>query len=278
MYTDKVRCFNATGFHSMAYQEWGDPANERVLVCVHGLARNSRDFDALAVVLAEEYRVICPDVVGRGQSDWLPAGQAYAIPQYLNDMTTLLARLNVDQVDWIGTSMGGIIGMCLAAMPDSPIRRLVLNDIGAFVPASSLQRISTYLGDHRFSSLAEVEAYMRETYLSFTGLTDQQWRALAKHGSRQLSKTEYALHYDPAIAEATKAVTDDDVDLWPFWSAIQVPQLLIWGETSDVLQEATVRKMQDNARLDLITVPDTPHVPSLMIKEQIEQVQQWLQK
>ena len=100
MHTDKVRCLNATGFHSMAYQEWGDPANERVLVCVHGLARNGRDFDALAAVLAEEYRVICPDVVGRGQSDWLPAGQAYAIPQYLNDMTTLLARLNVDQVDW----------------------------------------------------------------------------------------------------------------------------------------------------------------------------------
>ena len=119
---------------------------------------------------------------------------------------------------------------------------------------------------------------MRETYLSFTGLSDQQWQALAKHGSRQLSETEYALHYDPAIAEGTKAVMDEDVDLWPFWSAIQIPQLLIWGETSDVLQEATVRKMQENPQLELISVPDTPHVPSLMIKEQIEQVQRWLQK
>ncbi|WP_286236945.1 alpha/beta fold hydrolase [Neptuniibacter halophilus] len=276
MRTSSIRCLNASGFHRMVYHEWGSADNERVVVCVHGLARNSRDFDDLALALSRDYRVICPDVVGRGQSDWLPAGQAYAIPQYLNDMTALLARLDVDEVDWVGTSMGGIIGICLAAMPGSPIRRLVLNDIGAFVPASALQRISDYLGEKTFASLNEVEAFMRETYLALRNLSDRQWQHLALHGSKQLATGEFCLRYDPAIASSLKASVTEDVNLWPFWSAIDIPQLLIWGEESDVLQAETVQRMQANDKLELFSVPGVPHVPSLMEEEQILRVQSWL--
>ncbi len=278
MYTRSVRCLNATGFHNMVYHEWGRRDNPRVLICVHGLARNSRDFDELALALSQDYRVICPDLVGRGESDWLPEGQAYNMPLYLNDMTTLLARLNVDSVDWIGTSMGGLIGICLAALPNSPIKRLVLNDIGAYVPAAALQRISEYLGDKHFHSLSEVEQYMRQTYLSFKHLTDEQWHHVAKYGSRLQEKGTYALHYDPAIAQATKENSTEAVDLWPLWSAIQVPQLLIWGEESDVLLEDTVQVMAENKQLTLFSIPGIGHVPSLMEGFQIERVQAWLQE
>lgn len=277
MHTHKVRCLNPTGFHQMVYHEWGSEDNDRVLVCVHGLARNSRDFDDIAKALSRDYRVVCPDVVGRGKSDWLPAGQVYGIPQYLNDMTTLLARLNVDQVDWLGTSMGGIIGMCLAAMPDSPIRHLVLNDIGGFISAESLQRICGYLGDKRFRDEAEAEQFMRDTYLALRNITDEQWQHLVRHGIREV-EDGFALHYDPAIAEATKAASSESVDLWPVWSAIQIPQLLIWGEASDVLEEDTVRKMQANDKLDLYSLPGIQHVPSLMEPEQIHRVQEWLRE
>ena len=278
MHTDSVRCLNPVGFHQMVYHEWGSAENDRVVICVHGLARNSRDFDELALALSRDYRVICPDIVGRGESDWLPTGQAYGIPQYLNDINNLLARLHVDKVDWIGTSMGGIIGMCLAALPNSPIKHLVLNDIGACIPARALQRISEYLGDKQFQSLAEVERYMRETYESFKNLSDRQWQHLAKHGSRLCDDECYRLHYDPVIAQTAADAAAEDVDLWPVWSAINIPQLLIWGEESDVLEEETVRKMQANDKLDLISVPGTPHVPSLMESDQIYKVQQWLRE
>ncbi len=278
MYTDSVRCLNPAGFHRMVYHEWGSAENDRVIICVHGLARNSRDFDELAAALAKDYRVICPDIVGRGESDWLPQGQVYGLPQYMNDITTLLARINVAQVDWIGTSMGGIIGMCLAALPQSPIKRLLLNDIGAFIPSAALQRISGYLGDKQFASIDEVEAYMRSTYVAFRGLTDRQWQHLVQHGCKALEGGGYRLHYDPAIAAATAAAADQDVDLWPVWSLVDIPQLLIWGEESDVLQAETVRKMQANDKLDLYAVPGVPHVPSLMEPEQIRRVQDWLRE
>lgn len=278
MHSYRVRCLNPVGFHNMAYKEWGSSDNERVLVCVHGLARNSRDFDDLALALSRDYRVICPDIVGRGESDWLPAGQEYGIPQYMNDIVTLLARLNVDKVDWVGTSMGGIIGMCLAALPNSPIKSLVLNDVGGFIPATALQRISEYLGDKRFMNLREVESYMRSTYLAYRNITDEQWKRLTKFGSRQLDDGRFALHYDPAIAEATKANSKEDIDLWAVWSAIRVPQLLIWGESSDVLQESTVWMMQNNDELELYKVPGMEHAPSLMESDQIHEIQSWLRQ
>mgnify|MGYP000029125384 CR=1 FL=1 len=279
MYTDSVLCLNGQGFHRMTYRQWGSSDNERVLVCVHGLARNGRDFDDLAKALARDYRVICPDVVGRGESDWLPAGQTYAIPQYLSDMTTLLARLDVKQVDWLGTSMGGIIGMCLAAMPNSPIHNLIINDVGSFIPATALQRISGYLGDRRFASLVEVEAFMRQTYTALKGINDDQWAHLARHGVRELEDGQLALHYDPAIAEATKAASGEDIDLSLFWSALQCNLALIWGETSDILDAETVAKMREQKPdMALLSLPGIGHAPSLMETDQIHWVQDWLRQ
>ena len=141
-----VQCLDARGLHRMAYWEWGDPANRRVLVCAHGLSRQGRDFDTLARSLCEHYRVVCPDVVGRGRSDWLADPMGYAIPHYVADMVTLLARLDAQSLDWVGTSMGGLIGLGLAALPGSPVRALVLNDVGPSIQAQALQRIGAYLG------------------------------------------------------------------------------------------------------------------------------------
>ncbi|MFP5399573.1 MAG: alpha/beta fold hydrolase, partial [Gammaproteobacteria bacterium] len=159
-----VQCLDGRGLHRMAYWEWGDAANPRVLVCVHGLTRQGRDFDTLARALADEYRVVCPDVVGRGRSDWLADPAGYAIPHYVADMVTLLARLDATTLDWVGTSMGGLIGMSLASLPaagGSPIRRLVLNDVGPTIEPAALQRIGTYVGQPvRWASLDEAADYL----------------------------------------------------------------------------------------------------------------------
>lgn len=279
MHTDSVLCLNGQGFHRMVYRQWGSSDNDRVLVCVHGLARNGRDFDDLAKVLARDYRVICPDVVGRGSSDWLPIGVEYGIPQYLNDMTALLARLNVEQVDWLGTSMGGIIGMCLAAMPQSPIRSLLINDVGTFIPSEALQRISGYLGDKRFSSLDEVERFMRINYTALKNIDDRQWAHLAKQGVRELDDGQFALHYDPAIAAAIAANAGEDIHLWPVWQAVSCHQALIWGEDSDILSADTVQQMQAHRPdMELLALPGIGHAPSLMEPEQIHWVQDWLRR
>jgi len=274
--TESVKGLNAKGFHNMVYHEWGSQDNDRVIVCVHGLARNSRDFDEIAKALSRDYRVICPDVVGRGESDWLSDPTGYGMPQYLSDMTALLARLNVKQVDWLGTSMGGIIGMLLAAMPQTPIRKLILNDIGAFVAKESLQRIGDYLVPKRFATLASACQFMQATYPGLKNLTESQWAHVTQHSFRQ-DGSEWTQHYDPAIGDITRAVSDQDVDLWPVWRMISCPQMLIWGDASDVLNQATVEQMQtENPDLHLYRLPGVPHVPSLMEDVQIKEIIQWL--
>jgi pimeloyl-ACP methyl ester carboxylesterase len=279
MRTESFLGINPVGFHRVVYREWGARENQRVLVCVHGLARNSRDFDELARVLSRDYRVICPDIVGRGESDWLPPGCPYELNQYCSDMTVLLARLDVAQVDWLGTSMGGMIGMALAARAQSPIRHLVLNDIGAFVSRAALQRIGTYVGKAPlFDDHGQVEAYLRAIYPSYGGISPEQWRQLARYGSRRVEEERLALAYDPAIGEATRANSDEDINLWPLWSQIQCPQLLFWGEESDVLTRETVERMQAHRPqgLTLSTWPGIGHPPSLMVPEQIRVLVEWL--
>ncbi len=280
MRTESFLSLNPQGFHRVVYHEWGAVENERVLVCVHGLARNSRDFDELALALSRDYRVVCPDIVGRGQSDWLPVGSPYAMPQYLQDMVALLARLNVKQVDWIGTSMGGLIGMALAAYPNSPIRRLVLNDIGAFVSQDALQRIAGYVGqDPRFESVDAVETHLRELYPAFAGLSDKQWQHLARQGVRRCSDGTLALHYDPTIGEYTRALAAEDIDLWTLWQQVRCPQQLLWGEASDVLSADTVARMQQlQPTLDLTRCSGIGHAPSLMESQQIQAVVAWLRQ
>lgn len=279
MQTESVLCLNPRGMHRMTYRSWGNPDNPDVLICVHGLARNGRDFDDLAQALSDRYRVVCPDVVGRGESDWLPDDAPYEIGQYVQDMVALIARLNVEQVSWLGTSMGGIIGLALAALPGSPIKRLLLNDVGTVVPAAALQRISQYMGDRRFSSFVDVEQYLRSSYPALRYISQAQWAHLARYAVRELPTGQLALHYDPAIANATAkaAAMKQDIDLWPFWQAINCPRALIWGEQSDVLQADTVRQMREQTpQLEILSLPGIGHAPSLMEADQIQWIRDWL--
>ena len=278
----KVKCLSAAGFHHMAYVEWGDATNPKVLVCVHGLTRCSRDFDFLAQALADEYRVVCPDVVGRGRSDWLRNKSLYAVPQYCADITTLLARLDVEFVDWVGTSMGGLIGMALAVQPETPIRRLVLNDVGPVITASSLERIGTYLGAApRFDSIEQAEAFVRFVSATFGSFSDEQWRHLTVHVTRVAADGKLEFAYDPGIAEPFREVqatsNGKDVEMWPIYDGITCPTLLLRGEASDLLTHETALQMsQRGPRAKLVEVPGVGHAPMLMNSHQVAPLREFL--
>lgn len=278
-----VRCLSPAGFHRMAYVEWGDPANPRVLVCVHGLTRCGRDFDYLAQSLADDYRVVCPDVVGRGQSDWLADKNHYAIPQYAQDMVALLARLDVEQIDWLGTSMGGMIGMALAAQPGSPIRRLILNDVGPVIAAAALQRIGEYLATPPdFASPQEAEAYIRAIAAPFGNLSDDQWRHLTAHVIKAGPQGRFQLRYDPGIAVPYQALVGGpegvkDIELWPLYDAIRCPTLVIRGESSDLLPRETLAAMvQRGPRARTAEVPGVGHAPMFLDDAQVALVRDFL--
>ena len=278
----KVKCLSAAGFHHMAYVEWGDAANPKVLVCVHGLTRCSRDFDFLAQALANDYRVVCPDVVGRGRSDWLRNKSLYALPQYCADMTTLLAKLDVETVHWLGTSMGGLIGMALACQPETPIARLVLNDVGPVITAASLERIGTYLGQvPRFDGIEQAEAFVRFVSATFGTLSDEQWRHLTLHTTRSTADGKVEFAYDPGIAqpfrEMQAASDGKDVEMWPVYDGIACPTLLLRGATSDLLTHDAARQMsQRGPRAKLVEVPGVGHAPMLMDTAQVAPVREFL--
>jgi pimeloyl-ACP methyl ester carboxylesterase len=271
-----VRCLDPHGWHHMRYTEWGEARNPRVLVCVHGLTRNGRDFDYLAERLCDAYRVVCPDVVGRGRSDWLRDPKDYTYPVYLNDMATLLASLHAETVDWLGTSMGGIIGMLLAAAPGSPIRKLVMNDVGSVVPKAALQRIGRYVGaEPSFATLEEFEAAMR-AFSPFGELTAEQWRHLALHVAKQDDEGRWRPRYDPGIAVNFDAAIDADVDLRGYWSALHGPVMVIRGEESDLLLAETLEEMRRRPRTETFVVPRTGHPPMLMNDAQVAKVRHFL--
>ena len=297
--------FHALGngsFHRIAYTEWGQAGTPRVVMCVHGLARNSRDFDYLAAALAPECRVVCMDVAGRGESDWLENKSEYTFATYQRDAAAMLARATAPagsrwferlkspapaRVDWVGTSMGGLIGLFLAAKKNSPIRRLVLNDVGALVPWSALFRMKGYITRGRsFATVAEVEAYLRKVCASFGPLTAAQWRHLARHGARRLNG-RYELRYDPAIGEGLHGHIDPEfpigpdlmrgIDLWNIWSKVQCPTLVLRGELSEVLLPATLAEMKSRKPdLEVAEFPGVGHAPALMSDEQIRVVKRFL--
>ncbi len=272
------RSQNSQGSHRVAYTEFGESDNPRVLICVHGLTRNGRDFDTLATALAGDYRVVCPDVVGRGASDWLADKNDYGYPQYVSDMVALVAHLNADSVHWVGTSMGGVIGMLLAAQPGSPVTRLVMNDVGPLIPKAALARIVAYVGaDPHFSSLQQLDVYLRDIYAPFGPFTHAQWQALVRSSARELSNGDIGLAYDPDIVVPLKAMPLEDVDMWRVWSAVQCPVLVIRGDRSDVLLAETARAMTTTgprARLEVLA--GIGHAPTLMSDDEIALVGDWL--
>ncbi len=274
-----VQCVSASGLHRMAYTEWGDRDNPSVLVCVHGLTRNGRDFGELAAALAAHYRVICPDVVGRGLSSHLRDPAGYGVPQYVADMVTLIARLGVEQVDWVGTSMGGLLGMTLAGLEGAPIRRLVLNDVGPLITVDSLRRIATYVGwQPDWASAAEAEAYFRLINAPFGVLTDEQWRRLTASSIVQRPDGRWTTRYDPRIAEPFKAAfVDKDIDLWPLYDRIHCPTLVVRGAESDLLTRDTWQAMGKRGPLArLAEVPGVGHAPMFLSDDQIAIVRNFL--
>ncbi len=269
---------SAAGFHKVAYTQWGRDDARRTVVCVHGLTRNGRDFDHLALDLADGCRVVCPDVAGRGRSGWLTNPDLYGYPQYLADMAALIARLDVPSVDWVGTSMGGLIGMMLAAMPNTPVRRLVINDVGPFLPKAGLERIAGYVGkDPVFDDIRGVEAYLRFVLMGFGQLSDEEWRHMAEHSARPLPDGRFGLAYDPGIGKAFTTQPLDDVNLWPVWDRITCPVLVLRGADSDLLLRETAEEMgRRGPRARIVEVPHCAHAPSLMTGEQIAVVRGFL--
>jgi pimeloyl-ACP methyl ester carboxylesterase len=279
MRTHELRCLGPHGFHRMTYYEWGDVSNLRVVICAHGLTRNGRDFDTLARALAPRFRVVCPDVAGRGLSQWLAHKQDYGYPLYLADMAALIARTGAEQVNWVGTSMGGLIGMMLAAQPETPIERLLVNDVGPFIPQAALERLAIYVGKApRFATLNECEQYLRMVLTPFGALTDEQWRHLAEHASRRNDDGSFDLSYDPAIAQAF-AGPPQDVALWPVWDAIRCPSLVLRGKESDLLLRSTAEEMtRRGPKAQLVEFDGIGHAPALMAEDQIAAVRQFLEQ
>ncbi|CAG9172586.1 alpha/beta fold hydrolase [Cupriavidus respiraculi] len=274
-----VQCISPAGLHRMAYHEWGDPANPRVLMCVHGLTRTGRDFDTVARALSGEYRVVCPDVVGRGRSDWLLNPRGYVVPQYVADMVTLIARLGVEQVDWFGTSMGGLIGMSLAGLPKSPVRKLLLNDVGPRIAPSAVERIGAYLGlPVRFKTFEEGLAYLQTIGASFGRHTPEQWRELNSAILKPVQGAEgleWGLHYDPAMAVPFRETTADmvaagEAAMWNLFQAIPGPTLVVRGAHSDLLtRETTAEMVARGKQVRSVEVPDVGHAPTFVDPSQV---------
>ncbi|HJV02672.1 MAG TPA: alpha/beta hydrolase [Burkholderiaceae bacterium] len=282
-----VQCLSMAGLHHMAYKEWGAADNPNVLVCVHGVTRVSDDFDVMARALAADYRVICPDVVGRGRSGRLRNPQLYVIPQYVSDMVTLLARVLANNerqsVDWFGTSMGGLIGLGLASLPGNPIGRLILNDIGPSLEAPALQRIGDYIGqDLRFPTFEEGARFVRDVSLTFGPHTEDEWHKLAADVLRQDKDGMWVRHYDMGLAQPFRAATPESVaadqaTLWTSYDAITCPTLLIRGGESDLLSRATAEIMtQRGPRATLVEVPGVGHAPTFVHDDQIAIVKRFL--
>ena len=277
----ELLCLNRTGFHKLHYTDWGDPAQQQVVICVHGLTRNCRDFDALAAALSTRCRVVSVSIAGRGRSDWLPNPEDYGYPQYMNDMTALIARVTAQgarQIDWVGTSMGGMLGMLLASRTGSPIRRLVLNDVGAVIPKASMERIGQYVGKNPlFDSFDEFERYVRQVSAPFGPLTDAQWHHLAKHNARQHPDGRWGMVYDPGIGQPFRKAAAQDILLWNVYDAISCPTLLLRGGESDLLLRETAEEMtRRGPKPRLVEFAGTGHAPALMSEEQIAVVRDFL--
>lgn len=270
------------GTHRIAYTEWGNPNNPNILVCVHGLSRNGRDFDFFARDLATHYRVICPDMVGRGKSDWLNNKLLYGYPLYIADCVALLASLEVDYVDWVGTSMGGVIGMVIAGSHPGLIRKLVLNDIGPLVSKVGLQRITGYVGQQTgFPTREALEKYLKKIMQPFGINHGSFWQHIIDHSAVRNANGGYDLAYDPAIAMAFQdtKVAIEDVDMWPLWAGVNNPVLVIRGGESDILRRDTVEIMRTSrSGVDSVEWAGIGHAPMLMDEYQIEFVGEWLMR
>lgn len=267
----------------MAYKEWGNPLNRRVLICVHGVTRVSDDFDNIAAALSDKYRVVCPDVVGRGRSDWLRDPRCYQVPQYVSDMITLLARVDAETVHWFGTSMGGLIGMGLASLRESPISKLVLNDVGPALNPVALARIGEYIGQAvRFPTFEEAARYIKEISQPFGEHSDEEWRKLAADVLRQDKNGQWIRHYDLSLAVPLKGITPEsakqaEAALWAAYDLIRCPTLLVRGENSDLLSRDAAQAMTARGpKAKLVEIAGVGHAPTFVHEDQIAIAREYL--
>ncbi|HZX28974.1 MAG TPA: alpha/beta hydrolase [Telluria sp.] len=280
-----VQCFSPTGLHPVVYKEWGDPANRNVLICSHGVTRVADDFDNLARTLCSHYRVVCPDTVGRGRSGRLGNPEHYRIPQYVSDAVTVIARVTQegDQVDWFGTSMGGLIGMGLASLPGNPIRKLILNDIGPTLDPVALRRIGDYIGqDLRFPTFEIGARFVRDVSLSFGPHTEEEWHKIAADVLREDGHGQWVRHYDMGLAQPFRSATPetaaaDEAMLWHAYDAVRCPTLLVRGAESDLLSRATAEDMtRRGPKATLVEIPGVGHAPTFLHEDQIAIARQFL--
>jgi pimeloyl-ACP methyl ester carboxylesterase len=282
-----VQCCSPAGLHHMSYKEWGDENNPNILICVHGVTRVGDDFDTLARALAGNYRVICPDVVGRGRSGRLLDPRMYLVPQYVSDMVTLIARVTAHnegaQIDWFGTSMGGLIGMALASLPGNPVRKLVLNDIGPTLDPAALLRIGDYIGqDLKFPDFDTAARFVREVSASFGEHSDEQWHKLASDVLRQQDDGQWVRHYDMGLAQPFRTATPesakaDQAALWACYDAIRCPTLLVRGANSDLLSHETAQEMTARGpRARLVEIAGVGHAPTFIHDDQVAIARQFL--
>ncbi len=276
---DWVQSIGRHGYHRIVYRDWGDPAAPETIFCVHGLTRNSRDFDPLARVLATNRRVICPDLAGRGRSDWLADPADYHLQQYNLDLTVLAARIAAKSFDWIGNSLGALIGISLAGAENSPVRRLVINDIAPEVPFAALSRVTRYMGEsYCFETLDAVEAHLRQTLSPFGPMTDADWRRMARN-SAVASGDGYSLAFDPEICQNFRRYwLLVHFNLWRYWENITCPVLILRGTESDFLTKPLLDKMLRRLpHAEMIEFEGVGHTPTLNAPEQIEPVVSWFE-
>lgn len=270
-----VTCTSPDGPHRMAYHAWGNPSNHKVLVCVHGLTRRGSDFKTLAETMSQDYYVVCPDVVGRGDSDRLQNPMLYAVPQYVADMASLIKQLGVAQVDWFGTSMGGLIGMVYASMPQNPIRRMLINDVGPRIEPEAIKRLSSYVGQaFSFANRADALQRLNEICASFGAHTPAEWEI---YNSPMLVQKEglWVLHYDPDISVPFASVNPmmakaGEMAMWHAFKQIHIPMLIVRGGESDLLSAKTVAEMcKLNPYIRSIEIPGVGHAPAFVKSEQV---------
>jgi pimeloyl-ACP methyl ester carboxylesterase len=278
-------CINSHGHHKIVFNDWG-PDDGMPVICVHGLTGNGHDFDFIAPELVKDgYRVIAVDLPGRGRSDFLDDPLDYNYNQYCNDLIALLQELGLNKpgaVDWLGVSLGGVLGIRLAGIENSPIRRLILNDVGPVVPQNALDFIHMVISQtYTFDTLHDLELRMRATRgLTWGQVTDEQWNHMARHNARALDNGLITYGYDPGIADIFKTEPTGDQDLWSHWEAINCPVLILHGKKSVVLTPEIIADMKDTAfsstDITVKTFSDCGHVPSLMAPEQIKVIRQWM--
>jgi pimeloyl-ACP methyl ester carboxylesterase len=282
--------------HIVFYCEWGDPKNTDIIVCVHGLSRNSRDFDFLAAALADKYRVICIDVVGRGKSEWLHDKSGYDYETYVADIIKLFDHLKIRKTDWVGTSMGGIIGMIIASRYPHIIGNLVLNDIGPMIPGDAIARILSYVGaSYEFHNIIDAEKTLRDRMATFGIQKEEHWKHIVKYSIIKKLNGKYTFAYDPNIIPSPKLANRlrgllakivpgrktsgfPDVNLMDIWNKISCPILVLRGKLSDVLTSEVITLMHDSHKEDLrvVELENIGHAPMLMDEGQIGIVRNWL--